>query len=481
MSELPRLLFRDVEVDGRLTSVLVEGRHITGVGQEVASSGADFVIDGGGGALIPGLHDHHVHLMATAARDRSVDVGPPAVGSVAELAGALRSEVRTGPYRRWVRAVGYHESVAGDLDRWALDALVDDRPVRVQHRSGARWTVNSAGATLLGLKEDHNPGVERDATGAVTGRLHRMDDRLRDRWREDGDLSLARLGERLASLGVTGVTDATPYDSMSDMAPLVEAVRSGSLPVHVTTTGSINLVDAEWPAELWRGPVKIVIDDATYPSLDSLVASIRRSHLAGRTVAVHCVTRTALVLALAAWEEVGAADGDRIEHGAVIPPGEITSIRRLGLRVVTQPGFVAERGDQYLAEVEAEDLAHLYRCRSLLRMGVRVAGSTDMPFTDPDPWRAIDAACRRVSPNGRVLGAEEVVDPGTALALFARHAVDPGGSTRTVSVGGSADLCLLSLPRHRALVSPAASNVRATVRQGDIVFADRTAGAAHRR
>ena len=33
-------------------------------------------------------------------------------------------------------AIGYHESVAGPLDRDRLDALVPGRPVRVQHRSG---------------------------------------------------------------------------------------------------------------------------------------------------------------------------------------------------------------------------------------------------------------------------------------------------------------------------------------------------------
>jgi predicted amidohydrolase YtcJ len=44
----------------------------------------------------------------------------------------------------WIRGVGYAETVAGDLDAAALDRLRPDRPVRVQHRSGALWILNTA-------------------------------------------------------------------------------------------------------------------------------------------------------------------------------------------------------------------------------------------------------------------------------------------------------------------------------------------------
>ncbi|WP_280253007.1 hypothetical protein [Nocardia abscessus] len=37
----------------------------------------------------------------------------------------------------WVRGVGYIDTVGGDLDAVALDALRAARPVRLQYRSGA--------------------------------------------------------------------------------------------------------------------------------------------------------------------------------------------------------------------------------------------------------------------------------------------------------------------------------------------------------
>ena len=120
---------------------------------------------------------------------------------------------------------------------------------------------------------------------------------------------------------------------------------------------------------------------------------------------MHCVTRAELIVALAAWDEVGAEPGDRIEHGAVIPVELIAGLRARGLVVVTQPSFVAARGDQYLADVDPGDRAHLWRCGSLLAAGVGVAAGTDAPFGDANPWRAIAAARDRTTPSGVVLGA----------------------------------------------------------------------------
>src|SRR6185436_18011267 len=114
---------------------------------DAAPAGADVVIDAAGGALLPGLHDHHVHLLAMAAARASIDVGPPAVTSPTGFDDALRTAAGDG----WVRAVGYHESIAGPLDRRRLDALLPHRPARVQHRSGQLWVLNGAALDLVGL------------------------------------------------------------------------------------------------------------------------------------------------------------------------------------------------------------------------------------------------------------------------------------------------------------------------------------------
>ena len=88
------------------------------------------VIDARGAALLPGLQDHHLHLQALAAARGSLHCGPPQIEAADALAQRLRRENRAT--REWLRGVGYHDSVAGALDRHRLDELAPDTPVRVQ-------------------------------------------------------------------------------------------------------------------------------------------------------------------------------------------------------------------------------------------------------------------------------------------------------------------------------------------------------------
>ena len=465
------LLVRGAELGGSGPAVDVRVRDgvVVEVGRDLGAAAGGQVLDCGGGALLPGLHDHHLHLLATAADAASVRVGPPDVRDRAGFARALRDADRHLPPGQWLRATGYHESVAGDLDHAALDRIVPGRPVRVQDRSGARWTLNRAGIDAVGLDELALAEVERDAADRPTGRVHRSDALLGSRLPAPAPPDLAALGARLAGRGVTGVTDTTPYRSMTDLAVIADAVRTGALPQRVVVTGGPELAGTEAPPGLQWGPVKLVIDDADYPAIDDVIAGIETAHRHDRTVAIHCVTRAALALAVAAWAAARAVAGDRVEHGSVVPPDLSSALTELGLTVVTQPGFVAERGDDYLREVDPDDLPHLYPCRSLLDAGITVMGSTDAPYTSPDPWCAIAAAVARRTPSGAALGEAERLSPRRALELFSHDPLRPG-RLRRVAVGQPADLCLLAAPLDVALRTLPDVEVVATICRGRVAW-----------
>ena len=366
---------------------------------------------------------------------------------------------------------GYHESVAGDLDRVGLDILLPARPCRVQHRSGHAWILNGAALASAGIEagDDLPAGVEIDASGAPTGRIYGLDSWLRGRVpRTEPDLTA--VGEQLASYGVTAMTDATPVETATELGPVATAVRSGRLRQRVVITGSPSLPADAALDGLERGPAKIVLADHRLPGLDEVIDNFRLARAGRRGIAVHCVTRAALMLALAAWHEVGAAAGDRIEHGAVIPDEVLGDIARLGLTVVTQPRFVADRGDDYVAEVDADDRPYLWRCASLIAAGIGVGFGTDAPFGDGDPWRVIDAAVQRRTASGAVLGAAERVSPRAALDRFLSPLDDPGGAPRRVAVGAPADVCLLHVPLVQALAHPSADHVRVTLRAGQTLI-----------
>ncbi len=396
------LVLHHVEVDGRLVDVVVRGGRIESIGSDLPTPTGALVVEGDGGALLPGLHDHHLHLLALAASLDSVDVGAADVVDDRTMAAALRAAAASAPPGEWLRAVGHREHADRPLDRWQLDAAVADRPVRVQHRSGALWVLNSRALAEVGLLDGAPPpGCEITPDGTPTGRLLRLDSWLSARVpRRQPDL--ARVGRLLAGRGVTGATDMTPFTTVDHLSPIVAAVSDGGLPQRVIVTGDPGIDPAALPAQVWVGPAKVLLHDHDLPTPDAIADEIGRARAHGRPVAVHCVTRASLVLTLVALSEVGSIPGDRIEHGAVVPPELHDELVRLGLTVVTQPNFVAERGDDYLADVDAEDLPHLWPCRSLLDAGIPVAAwhrralrSARSVGPRPRRDRAADAGRRR--------------------------------------------------------------------------------------
>ncbi|MDP3891846.1 amidohydrolase family protein [Nocardioides sp.] len=429
---------------------------------------ADEVIEGGGGALIPGLHDHHVHLLSAAAALTSTECGPPRVRDLAELATALQEAAGS---RDWVRGVDYHESVAGPLDRYVLDSLVADRPVRVQHRSGALWILNSRALDLVAGVLDDSGDVEREESGTPTGRLWRFDARLRQVVASTPP-DLAALGRRLTTYGITGVTDATPDVDDIGLTVIAAACRSGDLPVHVTHLGVRTGTATD---RISSGPRKLLLRDHDLPTYDDLQSTIEQEHDAGRPVAVHCVTRESLLLTLAVLEDVGCLPGDRIEHASIVPHGVAQEMARLGVRVVTQPGFLHDRGDDYLRELAPEDRGLLYPFESLRQAGVRVTASSDAPFGELDPWATIRAAVERRTAGGQVIGPSECVSPMTALDGYLGSPLDPGGPPRRVTPGSPADLCLLHVPLEIALRNPSSEVVR-TVTFGGRALARHSTG-----
>lgn len=430
------LIRRATLLDGRTVDIRAEAR-IEEVGQELDVRPGEGVLYAGGGTVLPGLHDHHVHVRSAASALDSFFVGPPGVTSKDQLT-QLLSNATPGP-DGWIRAVGYHESVAGDLDRAALDAVVRRAPVRVQHRSGALWILNSEALARVGLGE-HPDGRLRSADRGWSDALQQR------------ETDLAELSRRITATGVTGITDATPDLAADDMVPLVVAHRRGEFR----------------PRPSFLSPGKKILQDDRL-DLDSLTPWIADHHREDRPVAVHCVTAAQLVVTIAALRAAGSHPRDRIEHAAVVPDDNVADLAELGVTVVTQPNFVAERGDQYLTDVPADEHGELWRVATLVDAGVPVAFSTDMPFGHGDPWTAMRAAVYRTTPSGAVLNASECVTTRTALTMFLGRADQPGRA-RTVEVGQPGDLCVLSEPPATALAELDAGMVAATVIGGELVY-----------
>jgi len=172
------MIIRNAEIEGVVTDVLLVDGIIAKIGKDISG---DTSFDAKGRTLIPGLHDHHIHLNATAAAMNSVLCGPPEVTNESKLIDAIKASGQG-----WLRGVGYHQSVAGEIDRAWLDKYGPNRPIRIQHRSGRLWILNSSAM------------AELDISKPSDGRL--LDDDVKIRTKSEFP-DLKPLVERLLSYG----------------------------------------------------------------------------------------------------------------------------------------------------------------------------------------------------------------------------------------------------------------------------------------
>ncbi|MGA1676516.1 MAG: amidohydrolase family protein [Pseudomonadales bacterium] len=436
-------------------------------------------IDGRGAVLLPGLNDHHVHLLALAASRHSVDLsGARDLGSVR---GALRRA--PGTDLDWIRATGYHESSAGLLDRRRLDELVTNRPLRVQHASGKAWFFNSAALRRLRVLDGERntsealelypAGLELDSSGAPTGRLFRGDDWLRARLSSAVAPDLAAVAQDLIQLGVTGLTDASADNDDSQAAIFAHAMDSGVFPQQLRLMGGPKLTHDRLHRQIALGERKFLLDDDALPDVETLVAATRAAWAQGRGTAWHCVSRAELLYALYVLEASGpppAGIRDRIEHAGVVPPECLPALVRRSLTVVTQPLFIAARGDRYLEQADPEDRPWLYRLQTLRQAGIPLGLSSDAPYASPDPWAGMRAAVERRTLSGRLVGRDEALTPEQALRGYLSPLDHPGGSARRIAPGVSADLCLLDRPWSEARRDLQAGLVRAVLVSGQVRY-----------
>lgn len=416
------------------------------------------VIDASGGALLPGLHDHHIHLAATAAMLRSLFCGPPEVTNEAGLIEALQAH----PGNDWLRGIGYHESVAGLLSRDQLDAMVADRPVRIQHRSGRMWFLNSlAIETLLGLAKAP-AGLE-----IASGQLFDEDDWLRATL-SGSPPELGTLSRQMAACGVTGLTDMSPSNDAATVEWLAAQNASGDLLQSCVLAGRDKLAHVTMPRGFALGPLKLHLHEHGLPDIDATIAAVAHSHAQGRPIAVHCVSEVEMVFTLAVLMEAGANKGDRIEHAGIATDEHITTCAGMGLQVVSQPHFIAERGDQFRAALPAAEHPLLYRLAAFARAGVVLAAGSDAPYGSTDPWAAMRAAVNRTTRQGGCLGPDEALSPEDALELFLKDPLDLQ-RVRLIEEGAPADLCLLDRPWEQVRNRLQADDVRLVV-AGEVIY-----------
>jgi hypothetical protein len=428
-----------------------------------------------GSAVVPGLHDFHLHLvgMARQRREASLDGlrGEELIAALAAAAERLHPDA-------WLRGRGWSEDAlaGGTLQR--LNALLGRRPALLySHDAHSAW---ASPAALLragigaGSGDPAGGRIERDGSGNPTGVLREtatdLVEACAERLRGAAlDAALDEVLAELAGWGVTGATDAGdtavengtgPYAALGDRASLLLGARSrldGRLRLSIgfpadaiadaaaigLRTGAAIGSDAE---TLRAGWAKAYADGALGSrtaalfepytcephdagilrlepgQLDRLIAAGRET---GIGLAVHAIGDRAVAAVLdaehraARLPRIAGAPPDRVEHLQLLRPADRRRLARLGLTASMQPAHCAADRD-HVERCWSDRAALAYPWRSLRGAGARLAFGSDAPIETANPWTGIFAAAHRRWPGDGTPDwqAHEALSAAEALAGY---------------------------------------------------------------
>ena len=420
------------------------------------------VINLEGSAVLPGFNDAHAHVVYYGLTRFGADLG--GTRSVAGIVERLRDHARSLKPGEWQHGMGYRASDLAELrppHRTELDRATGGRPTYVDERGGHSRVANSAALGAAGITAESRdpPGgrIGRDRDGSPNGLLLESAMRLvadvepppTIARRSQGILKAQKL---LLSRGITSVGAAVNRGFADDLRAYERLAEGGRLRIRVNEFLSWELlpaasglgVRAGFGGSLVRaGPIKIFIDGGaervamrsgggvwrtTPAELKELVAT---AAAAGLQVAAHAIGDGAIEAMCDAVEAAGdTTRRHRVEHCTICPPDLQVRLARLRMVAVMQP--MAARFGRVASALffPAHDRSDLAPHRPLLRAGVTVAFSSDLPVSpDPNPWPGIRAALDDQVNGVSLLAALRAYTAGGAYASFEEHlkgSLEPG-------------------------------------------------------
>lgn len=408
----------------------------------------DFLVDGRGAVMMPGLIDAHLHVMGIGFGALTLDLSGTA--SLEEAQRLIADYAAANPGRRWIIGRGWNQEKWG-LGRFPtaadLDSVVADRPVWLERVDGHAGWANSKAMELASVTATtRNPdggrierigrtqapaGVFVDAAAALVQKVvpvPRPDDR---------DVALSLAQDQLLANGITAAADMGT--TIEDWQSFRRAGDSGWLKLRIMAYAAgpeaMELIGGPGPSpwlyqdKLRLNGVKLYLDGALgsrgawlkQPYSDepsnrglplSTPAQLRntmsRAALDRFQIAVHAIGDAANAEILAAIDELAPTyPGDRrwrIEHAQIVDPADLAAFARHGVIASMQP--VHQTSDRIMAEARLDParLGGAYAWKTIAETGSVLAFGSDAPVESPDPFAGIAAAFTRQDATGQPFG-----------------------------------------------------------------------------
>ena len=452
-------------------------------------------------AVIPGIHDFHIHLAALARSRHEISVGDAMdPGDVAALLAQAAGRSAPGA---WIAGRGWTEAqVAAGTD--LLERAAGGHPAFLSSHDGhSAWA--SSGARRLAALDPSTPDppggrIERNVDGSPTGilretalelvaghvtRLQGVD--LRD--------ALDQALRALAAFGITAATEAGDYtlengtgadaafgDSYSSLTALGDLVAGRlRLTLGIPADGialaaersmrtgdplpGLSTLRFGWAKEYADGALgsgtAALLEPRTCGDRDAGILRVPPDELdrlfgearaAGIAMAVHAIGDRAVMEVFEAAERAAprqpGTPNDRMEHVQLARSEDATRFGRLGVTASIQPVHAAS--DRDLVEScwdGRQDRA--YAWRRLAGAGALLTAGSDAPVESVDPWLGVFAAVHRRLPTDprddwraeQALTVPEALSAYTVAPGLALGLTDEGH----LRPGARADLAVLSV------------------------------------
>ena len=383
------------------------------------------VVDLGGSAVLPGFNDAHAHVIYYGLTRFAADL--TGARGIDDVLDRLKDHAATLKAGEWQQGMGYRTDELTERrqpHRTELDRVTGDRPAFIDERGGHARVANSAALAAAGITSDtpNPPGgrIGRDLNGSANGLLLESAMRLVADVQPPPALQrriegVLKAQELLVKRGITSVGAAVNRGFADDLRAYATLACDGRLRMRVNEFLSWELLEAATELGLRAGfggglvragPVKVFVDGGaervamrsgggvwrTPP--EELRELVGRATGAGLQVAAHAIGDAAIEAMCDAVESAGGGHmRHRVEHCTICPPDLQARLARLGMVAVMQP-MVARLG-RVASTIffPVRDRTHLAPHRGLLRAGVNVAFSSDLPVAvDPNPWPGIRVA-----------------------------------------------------------------------------------------
>jgi predicted amidohydrolase YtcJ len=420
------------------------------------------VVDLHGSAVLPGFNDAHAHVVYYGLTRFAADLS--GARGIDDILDRIQAHGRTLTATDWQQGMGYRTDELTERrqpHRSELDRVTGSRPAFIDERGGHSRVANTAALLAAGITSDtpNPPGgrIGRDLNGSPNGLLLEAAMRLvadvqpppsLER-RVDGVLQAQEL---LVSRGITSVGAAVNRGFADDLRAYERLACDGRLRMRVNEFLSWELLESSselglrsgFGSDLLRaGPIKVFIDGGAErvatragggiwrTSPDELRQLVGRASAAGLQVAAHAIGDAAIEAMCDAVESAGAKHlRHRVEHCTICPPDLQSRLARLGMVAVMQP--TAARFGRVASTIffPVRERADLAPHRGLMRAGVPVAFSSDLPvLPDPNPWPGIRVAVDDQVNGISLLAALRAYTAGGAYASFEENVkgtLDPG-------------------------------------------------------